>query len=121
MTHFKEVCKCGKVIMQCRCPGQKEIRVTDRCEHDWSQALVDELDEQYDVPASVEGNIVKKVEIDLPGRHYLDITNHNLYGFIVTLTICDETGGVIAEKDLLVGVKQENLASDVAGIYNSYE
>jgi hypothetical protein len=88
---------------------------------EWADDVVKELDEQYNVPANVEGNIVKKVEIDLPGKHYLDITNHSLYGFIVTLTICDETGGVIAEKELLIGVKREDLASDVAGIYNSYE
>lgn len=89
--------------------------------NDWSDKLVAELDSEYDVPANVSGNIVKKVEIDLPGRHYLDITNHSLYGFIVTLTICDETGGVIVEKDLLVCANEKSLASDVAGIYNSYE
>jgi len=34
MTHYKEVCRyCGAIIMQCRCPGPKEIRygVCDNC------------------------------------------------------------------------------------------
>ena len=34
MNHYKEVCQyCGAVIMECRCPGPKEIRygVCDRC------------------------------------------------------------------------------------------
>ena len=34
MSHPKEVCRyCGAVIMECRCPGPKEIRygVCDRC------------------------------------------------------------------------------------------
>jgi hypothetical protein len=28
--HFREVCSCGAVIRQCRCPGPHEIRVIER-------------------------------------------------------------------------------------------
>ena len=34
MSHYKELCRCcGKVIMECRCPGPKELRygVCDKC------------------------------------------------------------------------------------------
>lgn len=88
--------------------------------NEWTDELVNELEEQYGISASVSGNFVKSVELDLPGSHKLDVTKHSLYGFILTLTIGDETGGVAYEVTLATCVNQENLADDVAGIYNSY-
>lgn len=118
MTHYKEVCKCGKVLKQCRCPGKKEIRVADKCEHDWKQALVDELDEQYDIAANVVG---RSVEIEMPStRHVVDVVHSDLYGFITSLRVYDETGGVLTENTLETCVKRESLADDIASLYNSY-
>lgn len=30
-THFIEVCKHGRVMAQCRCPGEKRITVVENC------------------------------------------------------------------------------------------
>ncbi|AXG66350.1 hypothetical protein SEA_ANNADREAMY_226 [Streptomyces phage Annadreamy] len=123
MKHYKHVCKCGKLIAQCRCPGDKEVQVSTTCEHkDWTQALEDELSEEYNVPANSVGQIVKYVEVEIPAtRHSLDIRNHSLYGFIITLYIADETGGVMVEKELYIGVKESDLADTVHSLYTSYE
>lgn len=90
--------------------------------NEWAQALEDELSEQYNVPANALGKHVKYVEVELPAtRHTLDIRKHNLYGFIITLYIADETGGVMVERDLYVGAKESDLADTVHSLYTSYE
>lgn len=123
MSHYKEVCKCGKVIMQCRCPGPKEIRVTDRCEHNWVAELEKELYEQYGIAIGVGGNSYRKyVEVELPAtRHTLEVELTNVYGFVITLMIADETGGLLKEIDLYSCVKREDLADTIHSLYNSYE
>jgi len=123
VTHYKEVCKCGIMVAQCRCPGQKVVRVTDRCDHKWAQALEDELSEQYDVPANaVVRPHHQHVEVELPAtRHSLDISLTNVYGFVITLSIGDETGGLLKEIDLYSCVKREDLADTIHSLYTSYE
>jgi len=119
MSHYKELCKCGMVLKQCRCPGPKEIRVTDKCEHDWAQVLEDELDEQYDIAANAGRNVV---EVELPAtRHWLEIALTNVYGFVITLNIADETGGLMKDVDLYSCVKREDLADTIHSLYTSYE
>lgn len=89
---------------------------------DWAQSLEDELSEEYNVPANALGEYVRYVEVDLSAtRHSLDIRNHSLYGFIITLYIADETGGVLVEKELYIGIKETDLADTVHSLYTSYE
>lgn len=84
----------------------------------WKQTVVDELDEQYDIAANVVKNTV---EVEMPStRHVIEISLSNLYGFVISLTISDETGGVIYDNSIASCVRLENIASDVAGMYNSY-
>lgn len=117
--HFKTLCKCGILIGQCRCPAEyKRVDVPATCEHDWPTALEDELSEEYDVPANVSGRVV---EVELPAtRQWLEVALTNVNGFVVTLNIGDETGGVLKSVDLYSCVKRENLADTVSNIYNSY-
>jgi hypothetical protein len=90
--------------------------------NDWAQALEDELSEQYGVPANALGKHVRYVEVELPAdRHMLDIRSHSLYGFIITLYVSDQTGGLLKEVDLYTCVKQEDLADTIHSWYSSYE
>ncbi|AXH49345.1 hypothetical protein HWB76_gp055 [Streptomyces phage Blueeyedbeauty] len=122
MSHGKVVCKCGKVIQQCRCmEGHKNITYTDRCEHEWWTELENELDKEYDV-ASYWDKENRYLEIDLPvGRHTLEVALTNVYGFVISLVITDETGGMMVEKDLHSCVKREHLADTIHSLYTSYE
>lgn len=89
--------------------------------NEWAQALEDELSEQYNVPANALGKHVRYVEVELPGtRHSLDVRLHNLYGFIVTLNVGDETGGLLIERDIYIGVRQSDLADTIHSFYSSY-
>jgi hypothetical protein len=117
--HFKTICKCGIVVMQCKCPANdKVVDVIAKCEHNWSGALKHELSEEYNIPSNATGNVV---EVELPStRHWLEIALTNVYGFVISLAIGDETGGVLVEKDLYSCVKREQLAETIASIYNSY-
>lgn len=92
-------------------------------DNSWAQELEDELSEQYYVPANVSGGkYVKYVEVELPAtRHSLEVRNHSLYGFMITLFIGDETGGLLKEIDLYTCVKPEDLADTVHSLYTSYE
>lgn len=90
-------------------------------DNSWVQALEDELSEEYDIPANAMGNHIKYVEVELPAtRQNLHISNHSLYGFIMTLMVFDETGGTIKEMTLYTAVRQERLASLIDDFYRSY-
>jgi hypothetical protein len=87
----------------------------------WVERLLDELSEEYDIPGNVMGNHVQYVEVELPStRHVLQVSNHSLYGFIMTLIVSDETGGVMKEMTLYTAVRQERLASLIDDFYRSY-
>ncbi|QNN99313.1 hypothetical protein SEA_FAUST_241 [Streptomyces phage Faust] len=122
MSHGKVVCKCGKVLMQCRCmKGHENVTYTDKCEHEWWTELENELDSQYDV-ASYWDKKHRYLEVDLSaGRHKLEVSLTNVYGFVVSLVILDETGGVMVEKDLYSCVKREDLADTIHSVHTSYE
>lgn len=90
-------------------------------DNSWVQPLEDELSEEYDIPANVMGNHVKYVEIELPAtRQVLNVSNHSLYGFMMTLVVSDETGGVLKEMTVYTAVRQERLASLIDDFYRSY-
>lgn len=118
-AHFKNVCKCGDIVSECRCPGTKEIRIENSCGHLWANDIEKELDEQYDIASySVKG---KSLEVDLPAsRQSLVVTLTNVYGFVVTLYIYDETGGSIKDIDLYTCVAKKDLAETISTLYNSY-
>lgn len=87
----------------------------------WIEPLIDELSEEYDIPANSMGNHVKYVEVELPAtRQILNISSHSLYGFIMTLVLSDETGGVMKEMTLYTAVRQERLVSLIDDFYRSY-
>ncbi|QOI67603.1 hypothetical protein SEA_BEUFFERT_235 [Streptomyces phage Beuffert] len=122
MSHGKHICKCGKVMMRCRCPKHDTIlSVTPTCEHEWAVDIEEELDKEYDI-AGYSGPTGKLLEVELPAtRHTLYISLTNVYGFVITLNIGDETGGVLKEVDLYSCVKRENLADTIHSLYTSYE
>lgn len=122
MSHGKVVCKCGKVVSQCRCmKGHGNVTYTDKCEHEWWNDLEKELDEQYDVAAYWDKR-GRYLEIDLSAtRHKLEVSLTNVYGFVISLVILDETGGVLVEKDLYSCVKRDQLADTIHSVYTSYE
>lgn len=120
-AHFKDICKCGIVGAQCRCPGDKVVRVLDVCHHEWWNDIEKELDEQYDI-ASYWDKKNRYLEIDLSAtRHKLEVSLTNVYGFVISLVISEETGGVMVETSLYSCVKRENLADTIHSLYNSYE
>lgn len=125
MSHFAKLCGCGIVLETCRCPAiNKRLTVSATCVHDdnWAQILETELSEQYDIPANA--NIRphgQSLNVELNGsRQVLAIEVHSLYGYIVSLKMYDETGGLIVEADLFTGVNYD-LASTVDSIYRSYQ
>ena len=123
MKHFKNICKCGIVTAQCRCPSEsKTVHIAEKCEHNWAQELEDELSEQYDISANANVKMYSQwLEVELPAtRHTLDVGLTNVYGFVISLNIGDETGGVLKEIDLYSCVKREDLADTISNIYNSY-
>lgn len=117
----KIVCKCGKVLLQCRCPEDHgNVTYTEKCDHQWWDDLEKELDEQYNL-GSYWDKKSRYLEIDLPAsRHTLEVSLTNVYGFVISLVIADETGGVLKEIDLYSCVKREDLAETISNIYNSY-
>lgn len=120
-VHFKQICKCGIVDFQCRCPAEnKRIDVLPVCNHEWWTDIENELDSEYDVAAYWDKKS-RYLEIDLPAsRHTLEVSLTNVYGFVISLVIADETGGVLKEIDLYSCVKREDLAETISNIYNSY-
>lgn len=119
MSHGVTLCKCGTVVAQCRCmEGHKNVSYVQKCEHNWTQELENELSEQYNVPANAGRRVL---EVELPAtRHWLEVALTNLYGFVITLNIADETGGLMKDVDLYSCVKREDLAETISSIYNSY-
>jgi hypothetical protein len=87
----------------------------------WVEPLIDELSEEYDIPANSMGKHVQYVEVELPAtRHVLEICHHSLYGFMVNLRISDETGGILKDMTVYTAVYQERLASLIDDFYRSY-
>jgi hypothetical protein len=122
VSHGKVMCKCGTVIRQCRCmQGHSNVTYIDKCDHEWWTEVENELDTEYDVAAYWDRKH-KYLEVDLfASRHKLEVSLTNVYGFVISLVILDETGGVMVEKDLYSCVKRENLADTIHSLYNSYE
>lgn len=90
-------------------------------EADWSELLSKQLESEYGISSEITGNYVKRMEIDLPAsRHSLEVSLSSVYGFIITLYIADETGGVLVEKDLYTAVKQDDLYDTIYNVYVSY-
>lgn len=125
MTHFAELCGCGIVLSTCRCPAiNKKLTVLQTCKHDdnWAQKLEAELSEQYDIAANA--NIRphgQSLDVELNGsRQLLAVEVHSLYGYIVSLKMYDETGGLIVEADLFTGVDYD-IATTIDSIYRSYQ
>lgn len=120
-AHFKQICKCGIVDFECRClADNKRIDVLPTCEHSWWLDIEKELDEQYDI-ASYWDKRFRYLEIDVPaGRQKLEISLTNVYGFVISLVMIDESGGVTKDVDLYSCVKREDLADTISNIYNSY-
>jgi hypothetical protein len=121
-VHFKQICKCGIVDFQCRCHAEnKRIDVLPTCKHEWWTDIENELDTQYDLAAYWDKR-GRYLEIDLPAtRHKLEVSLTNVYGFVISLVITDETGGVFKEIDLYSCVKRENIADTIHSLYTSYE
>jgi hypothetical protein len=96
--------------------------VEDVCAHDWATALENELDEQYSIPSHAVNKMYSRwLEVELPAtRHTLNVSLTNIYGFVITLSIHDETGGLIKEIDLYSCVGINNLADTIDSIYGSY-
>lgn len=123
MSHFAKLCGCGIVLEQCCCQAiNKKLTVLETCAHDtnWAQKLETELSEQYDIPANA--NIRphgQNLDVELNGsRQILAVEVHSLYGYIVSLKMYDETGGLIVEADLFT---DHDLASTIDSIYRSYQ
>lgn len=122
MSHGRVVCKCGVTITQCRCPKNHPIlSVEQNCDHKWGLDIENELDEQYNL-AAYSGKSGRELEIDLPAnRHSLYVSLTNIYGYVISLKIHDETGGLLKEVDLYTCVAKQNLADTIHSVYTSYE
>lgn len=118
--HYKEICKCGTVVAQCRCPGTKKVTVLEQCNHKWAVDVERELEEQYGIASHVVGLYSQSLQVELSGRHRLDVELTNVYGFVITLSIGDETGGLLKEIDLYSCVGKNNLADTIRSIHASY-
>ena len=124
--HFANLCGCGIVLSTCRCPSiNKKITVSDECEHgnNWAQKLENELSEQYDVPANARLRPYgQNLEVEVNGvRQILDVQFFSLYGFIITLCMFDETGGLVVETELYHGLNENQLADTIHSVYNSFQ
>lgn len=119
--HFRQVCKCGIVDFECRCDTpNKRVDTLRTCSHEWWTTIENELDEQYGIAAYWDKNN-RYLEIDLPAsRHTLHVSLTNVYGFVISLVISDQTGGILKDIDLYSCVKRENIADTIHSVYNSY-
>jgi hypothetical protein len=89
--------------------------------NDWAQKLENELDDQYDI-ASYWDKDRRCLEIDTPAsRHKLEVSLTNVYGFVLSLVIGDETGGVLKDVDLASCIRSEHLADTIHSFYTTYE
>lgn len=61
MSHFKDICECGKVVVQCRCIGPHTVRIVSPCTHAISVATHSE-------PVSMEILIKAKAELEQAGE-----------------------------------------------------
>lgn len=90
-------------------------------DNSWVEPLVDELSEEYDIPANGMGKHIRYVEVELPAtRHTLQVSNHSLYGFMMSLCVFDASGGVLKDITLYTAVRQERIASLIDDFYKSY-
>jgi len=119
--HFKQICKCGIVEFECRCSAEnKRVDTLMTCSHEWWEDIITELDEQYDIAAYWDKRH-RYLEIDLPAsRHSLEVSLTNVYGFVISLVITNETGGVMKDITIFSCVNRKNLATDIHSVYNSY-
>lgn len=53
--HFVEVCECGKVYRQCRCPGPKTTLTVSPCVHVHETGELDEGSQRPELEVGVEG------------------------------------------------------------------
>ncbi|QIQ63100.1 hypothetical protein SEA_MOAB_246 [Streptomyces phage Moab] len=122
MSHGKNICKCGKVLSNCRCAHDNIVTVTATCEHNWAVELKEELENEYGISSYANVKMHSQwLEVELPAtRQTLDIGLTNVYGFVISLNVSDETGGVLKEVDLYSCVKREDLADTISNFYNSY-
>jgi len=121
-NHGRVVCKCGVTISSCKCPKNHPIlSVEQNCNHKWALDVENELDEQYDI-ASYSGKSGRMLEVDLPvSRHSLHVSLTNIYGYVISLLIHDETGGLLKEVDLYTCQGKQDLAETISSLYTSYE
>jgi len=121
IQHFKQICKCGIVDFECKCSApNKRIDTLMTCSHEWWEDIITELDEQYDIAAYWDKRH-RYLEIDLPAsRHSLEVSLTNVYGFVISLVITNETGGVMKDITIFSCVNRKNLATDIHSVYNSY-
>lgn len=124
MQHFANLCGCGIVLSNCKCPAvNKKLTVLQSCEHgnNWAQKLEEELSEQYDIPANALFRPYNQhLEVELNGaREILDVQYFTLYGFMITLCLFDETGGLIRETELYSTLEECQLADTIHSVYSA--
>jgi hypothetical protein len=122
VSHGRHVCKCGITLSSCKCPKNHPIlSVSETCDHKWAVDIEEELDREYDI-ASYSGKSGRLLEVDLPvGRHSLHVSLTNIYGYVISLLIHDETGGLLKEVDLYTCLGKQDIADTVHSLYTSYE
>lgn len=50
MSHFIDICECGKVLVQCKCIGDKTRRVVSPCEHVKQTDTITTSDDHLNTP-----------------------------------------------------------------------
>ena len=122
MSHGRHVCKCGITLSSCKCPKNHPIlSVSETCDHKWAVDVEEELDREYDIPA-YSGKFGRSLEVETPAtRHTLHVSLTNLYGFVITLRIADETGGIIVDQDVASCLAKKDVADKIHSLYTSYE